>query len=100
MINAFQQGNQNNLLNIVDITCDYIRYILSEEDPVRLVELKEYFLRYSNIKKAFFYQIPLGGGLYEDKYEFLEPNSDLQVAGLESLLAYLDFNFRKKMTIQ
>ena len=95
MINTFQQGSQqNNLLGITDITADYIRYIL-DEDPVKIIELKEYFLRYSNVRLNDKYQIPLGGGIFLDKIDYLEPNSNNEIPGLKDVLEYLNFNYRR-----
>ena len=98
MINSFQQGiQQNNLLGVIDIQADYLRYIL-HEDPLRVVELRDYFLgvEYSIITPLY-QQVDIGGGIMVDDIHYDENESDTNtlVPGIKGLLDYLDNKFRR-----
>ena len=93
MINPYNNHNALNLTGVVEITADTISLILNENNETEIKDILNILLRYENIEPAAQTKVHIGGG--QSYYEYTFPNaSDTKVAGLQSMLTYLDENYR------
>ena len=93
--------NKVSLTNLIDITADTIRLItiLWKWWRRNMNYILDWFLMYSNTSSVIDVEYPLGGGLSYTVKEWQGVIDDPKVAGLQSLIDYLEDNYRKKMTI-
>ena len=98
MLNSFLNPNNSvSLTGIVNITADKISLIqvndfLGQEE---IKNIEDIFLQYKNISTVEDITVPIGGGLSYTIKQWIEPVTDEQVAGLSSLLDYLNTNYRR-----
>ena len=98
MLNSFLNPNNNvSLTGIVNITADKISLIQVNEDlgVEEIKNIENIFLQYQNISTVEDITVPIGGGLSYTIKQWIEPVTDEQVAGLSSLLDYLNTNYRR-----
>ena len=74
--------------NLSDLTADRVRLWNPEER--RHESTDDRYLARRNVRQTKTVEIPIGQGEVEERIVFEDPQSDLDVPGLNSLLAYLD----------
>ena len=88
--------NKVSLTGSVDITADSIRLIVYNEDTGQeeITNVLSLFLMYDNISVVEDVNISLGGGQYYTIKQWVGTIDDNHVAGLQSLIDYLQANYR------
>ena len=95
MLNPWANSrNQVNLTNTFNITANSIELIISDQEE-QIVNILDLFLSYSNISAVVDVQIPIGGGIFYTLKEWVGDITDTKVPGLQSLIEYLQFNYRR-----
>ena len=87
--------NKVSLTGSIDITADSIRLIIiNENEQEEIINVLNLFLMYDNISSVEDVQVPLGGGQYYTIKAWVGTIDDLHIPGLESLIEYLQANYR------
>ena len=87
--------NRVSLTGLIDITANSISLIGYDEDGEEgITHLLDLFLMYKNISSVEDVQVPIGGGQYYTIKAWMGTIDDLHVPGLESLIEYLQANYR------
>ena len=87
--------NKVSLTGLVDITANSISLIGYNEDGEEgITHLLDLFVMYKNISSVEDVQVPIGGGQYYTIKAWVGTTDDLHVPGLESLIEYLQTNYR------
>ena len=88
--------NTVNLTGLIDITANVIKLIsINENDEEQITNILDLFVQFNSISTVIDVTYPLGGGLTYTVKEWNQPISDTRVPGLQSLISYLDTNFRR-----
>ena len=89
--------NSVSLTNLIDITANSVSLLRIDEatDEQAVDNILDIFLSYENISIIRDRIVEIGGGLSYTLKEFVGDITDTQVAGLKSILEYLDSNYRK-----
>ena len=97
MSNSFLNPyNTVNLTGLIDITANVIKLISIDENyDEQITNILDLFVQFNNISTVIDVTYPLGGGLTYTVKEWIQPISDTRVPGLQSLISYLDTNFRR-----
>ena len=88
--------NTVNLTGLIDVTANVIKLIsIDNNNDEQIQNILDLFVQFNNISTVIDVVYPLGGGLTYTVKEWIDPINDTRVPGLQSLISYLDTNFRR-----